>query len=108
MASIPALEKLSASHPNVFHTVGVHPHDSIGMKDEDLAALEKASRHPKCRAIGEIGLDYHYDHSPRDVQIRRLREQLELAARVGQPVVIHSREAEDELLAALTRLRPGA
>ena len=101
MKAIPELEALSEKHTEVFHTVGVHPHDSIEMLDEDLAALAAAAAHPKCRAIGEIGLDYHYAHSPPPVQVRRLREQLDLAIQVKQPIVIHSREAEAELLSAL-------
>jgi TatD DNase family protein len=102
MKSLPLLAGFSDRHENVFHTVGVHPHDSIDMKDEDLKLLEAASRHPKCRAIGEIGLDYHYDHSPREVQRKRLSDQLELAFSLKLPVVIHAREAEEDLLTALT------
>jgi TatD DNase family protein len=102
MKSLPLLAGFSDRNENVFHTVGVHPHDSIDMKDEDLKILEQASKHPKCRAIGEIGLDYHYDHSPREVQRKRLADQLALALSLNLPVVIHAREAEDDLLAALT------
>jgi TatD DNase family protein len=102
MKSLPLLSGFSERNANVFHTVGVHPHDSIDMKDEDLKTLELASKHPKCRAIGEIGLDYHYDNSPRDVQRKRLADQLGLALTVKLPVVIHAREAESDLLEALT------
>lgn len=102
---IATLEKtiaISEAHSNVYHTVGVHPHEAITMKAEDLAILEGAAAHPKCRAVGEIGLDYHYEHSPRDVQIAQLKAQLDLALKVKLPVVIHSRDAEPDLLAALT------
>ncbi|HTL10997.1 MAG TPA: TatD family hydrolase [Bdellovibrionota bacterium] len=99
---ISAVQAISDAHPEVFHAVGVHPHEAAAMKDEDLAALEKAASHPKCRAIGELGLDYYYDHSAHDVQQRRLKEQLDLALKLKQPVVIHSRDAEDDLLKALT------
>jgi TatD DNase family protein len=101
-ASLDKVLRISEKYENVFHTVGFHPHEAITIKDEDLGALEAAAWHPKCRAVGEIGLDYHYDHSPRDVQIKQLELQLEIARKVGQPVVIHSREAEDDLLARLT------
>src|SRR5437763_316539 len=101
--SLETVQKISEKFENVYHTMGFHPHDSIDIKDEDLVALEKAAQHPKCRAVGEIGLDYHYDHSPREVQRRQLEAQLELALRVKLPVVIHARDAEDDLLAALTR-----
>ena len=100
--SIPKVEAISARQPRVFYTVGIHPHQAITMKDGDLALLEAASQNPKCRAIGEIGLDYHYDHSPRDVQHKCLKTQLDLALRVRLPVVIHCREAEEDLLKYLT------
>jgi TatD DNase family protein len=67
-----------------------------------MPTLDKAGRHPKCRAIGEIGLDYHYDHSPRDIQKSALKLQLDLARQLGLPVVIHSRDGEEDLLQALT------
>jgi TatD DNase family protein len=101
-ASLDKVLKISEKYENVFHTVGFHPHEAVTIQDKDLVALEAAARHPKCRAVGEIGLDYHYDHSPRDVQIKQLELQLEIARKVNQPVVIHSREAEDDLLARLT------
>jgi len=103
LASIPKMVEISERHACVYHTVGVHPHEASSLSDEDLAVLEKAASHPKCRAIGEIGLDYHYEHSPRDVQIKRLDQQLDLASRVGLPTVIHSREGEEDLLKSLTR-----
>jgi TatD DNase family protein len=101
VASIEAVEKISSAHEGVYHTVGMHPHDTVDLKDEDLAILEKAAQHPKCRAIGEIGLDYHYDHSPRETQKKRLQDQIELALRLKQPIVIHSRDGEEDLLVAL-------
>ncbi len=101
--SIATVQAISDRHPNVYHTVGVHPHEAISVQPGDLERIRKAAFHPKCRAIGEIGLDYHYDHSPRDVQRRILEEQLMLALELGQPVVIHSRDAEPELLECLTR-----
>lgn len=95
--------EISDRHARVFHTVGVHPHEAAAMKDSDIEQLRRAAAHPKCRAIGEIGLDYHYDHSPRDVQRARLKELLDLALEVKLPVVIHSREGEDDLLPELQR-----
>jgi TatD DNase family protein len=102
ISSIPKVQALSDQYKNVFHTVGVHPHEAVTMKDQDLETLRAAAKHPKCRAIGEIGLDFHYDHSPPDVQQKRLAEQLKLALEVQLPVVIHSREAEEKLLELLT------
>jgi TatD DNase family protein len=103
IATLDAMVAISDQHEHVYHTVGVHPHEAVTISEGDLAILEKAARHPKCRAIGEIGLDYHYDHSPRDIQRKQLDDQLELALRVELPVVIHARDAEEDLLAALTR-----
>jgi len=102
LKSIPELENLSERYPCVYHTVGIHPHEATTLLSEsDLKILEKASQHPKCRAIGEIGLDYHYDHSPKETQKGLLEQQLQLALRIEQPVVIHSREGEEELLSSL-------
>jgi TatD DNase family protein len=102
LASIGEIQSISEKYPQVYHTVGVHPHDAIVLKLEDMPILEKAGRHPKCRAIGEIGLDYHYDHSPKETQKLALKLQLDLARQLGLPVVIHSREGEEDLLQALT------
>ncbi len=103
LSSISEIERISEKNADVYHTVGVHPHDAIEMKDGDIHILESAARHPRCKAIGEIGLDYHYDHSPREIQKARLDEQLELALRVQKPIVIHSREGEEDLLVSLER-----
>jgi TatD DNase family protein len=103
---IPAIGKIasiSEKFPNVFHTVGVHPHEAVEMKDTDIDVLRQASQHQKCKAIGEIGLDYHYDHSPRDVQRLRLEQQLDLAVERRLPIVVHSRDGEEDLLDHLTR-----
>jgi TatD DNase family protein len=106
IATIAAVQAISEKHANVFHTVGVHPHEAVTIGEGDLARLEAAAKHPKCRAIGEIGLDYHYDHSPRDVQRKRFDDQLLIAARLALPVVIHSREGEEDLLASLSAYAP--
>lgn len=102
LASLAAAEDLSEKYPGiVYHTAGIHPHEAATLRDGDLARVEAAALHPRCRAVGEIGLDYHYDHSPRDVQLHQLRSQLDIALRARRPVVIHSREAEADLLPAL-------
>ena len=101
LAMLDAMVAISEKYPQVYHTVGVHPHEAITLQPGDLERIKKAASHPKCRAIGEIGLDYHYDHSPREVQIQQLESQLDLALEVGLPVIIHSREAEEDLLNSL-------
>jgi TatD DNase family protein len=99
--TLPAIQKISDDNKNVFHTAGIHPHDVSKMGSNYLADIKKFAAHPKCRAIGEIGLDYYYEHSPKDVQIKCFNEQLDLAIELNQPVVIHSRDAEDDLLKCL-------
>jgi len=88
--------RLAEKYDYVYATVGVHPHSAKDISDEDLSALLEFSKHDKVVAIGEIGLDYHYDFSPRDIQQKRFREQLEIAVETGLPVVIHSREAHED------------
>ncbi len=100
---IPGMQNISERYPRVFHTVGVHPHEASTIQESDYAVLESAVKHSKCVAIGEIGLDYYYEHSPKDLQILHLERQLDLARRTGKPVVIHSRDAEEVLLPLLDR-----
>jgi TatD DNase family protein len=95
------LESISDRYPNVFHTIGIHPHEAKTLEPEHLNLIRSKSKHPKCRAIGEIGLDYFYDHSPREVQIEQFRAQYLIAADVGLPIVIHARDAEEDLLNGL-------
>jgi len=99
--TLPQVIAISEQFPEVFHTVGQHPHDAKQLTQEGIDVLERAARHPKCRAIGEIGLDYHYDSSPRETQRETFAKLLDLALRVDLPVVIHSREAEEDILSAL-------
>jgi TatD DNase family protein len=89
------------SHDEVFAIVGRHPHETEGFGEADLETVERAAEDPWARAIGETGLDYYRDYSPRDDQRRAFEAQLELAARAGLPVVIHTRAAEDDTFAIL-------
>ncbi|RQD67624.1 MAG: TatD family deoxyribonuclease [Tindallia sp. MSAO_Bac2] len=93
--------RLADTYPEVYAAVGIHPHDAKNMKDGDLKELEELSRHPKVKAIGEIGLDFHYDFSPRDIQRKCFKEQLELAKKLELPVIIHDREAHGEVFEIL-------
>lgn len=92
---------LAAKHPIVYAAVGVHPHDAKTVTRQTTAKLRKLAAHPQVVAIGEIGLDYYRDLSPRDVQRRAFAEQLELAAELDLPVIIHNREATEDTFAAL-------
>lgn len=84
---------LAKKYDFVYATVGVHPHDVEEMKDEDIATLRELSKHSKVLAIGEIGLDYYYDNSPRELQKKWFIEQIRLANECNLPIVVHSRDA---------------
>jgi TatD DNase family protein len=88
---------LAARYPDlVFHTSGVHPHDAALWDDQKNPAAIREAVALGAVAVGECGLDYHYDHAPRDVQRRTLNAQLALAAELKRPVVLHTRDAEDD------------
>ncbi|MGD0500700.1 MAG: TatD family hydrolase [Bryobacteraceae bacterium] len=99
--------RLAGRYPFVYATVGVHPHDASKAGEETFAQLRALAAHPKVVAIGEIGLDYHYDFSPRAAQREVFERQLEIAAASGQPVAIHTREAWEDTV-ALLKARPVA
>src|SRR5579862_3729460 len=90
--------RLADRYPFIYATIGVHPHDASKATPETFERLRELARHPKVLAIGEIGLDYHYDFSPRDVQREVFERQLELARDAGKPIVIHTREAWEDTL----------
>ena len=101
LSSSRAAVALAEKYDFIYAAVGVHPHDAKTVTPEVLAELRILARHPKVVAVGEIGLDYYRDLSPRAVQRRVFADQLALAAELALPVVIHSREAHDDVLAAL-------
>lgn len=88
--------ELAKRYPFIYASVGVHPHDVKDMKEENLEHLIHLAAFEKVVAIGEIGLDYHYEYSPKTVQKLWFREQLKLAKDIDLPVIIHSREASQE------------
>jgi TatD DNase family protein len=89
------------AHDWIYASAGVHPHEAQLATDAHFVQLESLARHPRMLAIGEIGLDYHYDHSPRDVQTQVFRRQLAIARTAKLPIVIHCREAWPDCLAIL-------
>ena len=95
-----ALE-LAEAEKGIYAAVGIHPHDAGGVTPATLQRLEELLRHPKAVALGEIGLDFYYDNSPRPRQEEVFRAQLALAKKAGKPVVLHVREAHGPLLAVL-------
>lgn len=96
-----AAVRLAERYPFIYTTVGVHPHEARLLDDNLYARLKDLSEHPKVIAWGEIGLDYHYDNSPRGVQREAFRRQLRMARERGLPVSIHTREAEADTLEIL-------
>lgn len=90
--------ELSKRHREVFAAVGFHPHDASSCSEENLLAIEELSREEKVVAIGEIGLDYHYDFSPRDTQKEWFARQIALAAKLRLPIIIHNRESHQDML----------
>jgi TatD DNase family protein len=92
---------IAERHDNVFCTVGTHPHNAAEEPDVTVDELVTLARHPKVVGIGEAGLDYHYDHSPRDQQAASFRIHIAAARETGLPLVIHSREAEADTAAIL-------
>jgi TatD DNase family protein len=95
-------------YPFIYATIGVHPHDASKATPESFARLRELAAHPRVVAVGEIGLDYHYDFSPRDVQRSVFAQQLEIAAGAALPIVIHTREAWDDTIAILREHWRGA
>jgi TatD DNase family protein len=93
---------ISEAHPEVFFTIGTHPHNAAEEPAVAAATIIDAVRHPRCVAVGEAGLDFHYDKSPRDVQERVFRTHIEAARESRLPLVIHARNADDEMIRILT------
>ncbi|MDE0212615.1 MAG: TatD family hydrolase [Deltaproteobacteria bacterium] len=89
--------RLAEEHPGVYATVGMHPHDAKDVAAEDMERLRELSRHPKVVAIGETGLDFHYDHSPRRVQRDMFERFVALAVETALPIVVHNRESDREV-----------
>jgi TatD DNase family protein len=95
-----AAVRVAELYPPVFATVGVHPNDATKLTADTLGRLRTLLNHPKVLALGEIGLDYHWD-TPKDLQMPLFRDQLAMAAEAGKPVIIHTRDAWDDTMAVL-------
>jgi len=91
--------------PSVFCTIGIHPHEGVKYSESIAQFLREKAQHPRVVAIGEIGLDYYYNQSPRDEQILAFREQLKIAEEVGLPVEIHTRDAEEDTISILKEFK---
>jgi TatD DNase family protein len=93
--------ELSETHPDVSATVGMHPHDAALLDDDIQAELEALARKDTVVAVGEVGLDYHYMHSPEAAQRDVFRRMIDLAKQLGKPIVVHTRSAPEQTLAML-------
>jgi TatD DNase family protein len=98
---LPEVIEIASSDPDIWCTVGVHPHEAQATPDTIMDRLVEMIPHPKVVGIGETGLDFHYDHSPRERQTELFRAQCRLARAAGLPVVVHSRNADTETAAIL-------
>jgi TatD DNase family protein len=96
--TIPTTLRLTEQYDFIYAAVGWHPQDAKDMTPEDLPWIEELCLREKVVAIGEIGLDYHWDTSPRDTQARVFREQIRLARKLGMPIVIHNRDAHKDVV----------
>lgn len=94
---------LAETYPQVYAAVGIHPHEAKTLNEDVLTELRALAQHPKVVAIGEIGLDYYRDLSPRPVQRQAFQQQLALARELGKPIIIHDREAHQDVMNTLRR-----
>ncbi|MDY0404049.1 TatD family hydrolase [Virgibacillus sp. 179-BFC.A HS] len=99
--TIPLAIEIAEKYEHIYASVGWHPVDAIDMTPQDLQWIEDLSSHPKVVAIGEMGLDYHWDKSPKDVQMDVFRQQIHLAKKVNMPIIIHNREATEDIIRIL-------
>lgn len=97
----PRALEIAHSHPSVYAILGVHPHNAREIDEETYPTLRKLCADEKVRAYGEIGLDFYRNLSPRDIQLKRFREQIQFARELGLPIVVHDREAHQETLEIL-------
>ncbi|HJV30765.1 MAG TPA: TatD family hydrolase [Bacillales bacterium] len=93
--------ELADQYDFIYASVGWHPVDAIDMTEEDLKWIEELSSHPKVVALGEMGLDYYWDKSPKDIQQEVFRKQIRLAKKVKLPIIIHNREATSDIIEIL-------
>ncbi len=93
---------IAERYENIYCSVGIHPHEAGGEPEVDTAKLVELARHPKVVGIGETGLDYYYEHSDRDVQIASFRSHIAAARETGLPLIVHTREADDDTASILS------
>jgi TatD DNase family protein len=97
---------IAESRDWIYTSVGIHPHDAVKVEDRHYSLLEDLAGHSRVLAVGETGLDYYYDNSPRDIQREVFRRQLALANKLNLPVIIHTRDADEDTIALLKEVNP--
>jgi len=102
-----ACVRLAESHADIWCTAGLHPHEAGGPPEDWATSVRELLDHPRVVAVGECGLDFHYDFAPREAQFQVLEAQIAMAAETGLPLVVHSRSADAEMTDALRRLPAG-
>jgi TatD DNase family protein len=100
--SLDRVRALSELHKEVYFTSGIHPHEAKDWTNDLMSQIQVLSAHPRCLAIGELGLDYFYEHSGKEFQIAALEAQLSFALQIGKPIVFHTRQADEDTVAILT------
>lgn len=90
--------ELAEKYDSIYAAVGIHPHDSKDWNESNVVKLEELAKNKKVVAIGEIGLDYYYDFSPREIQIKAFEDQIDLALKLNLPIIVHNREANNDIL----------
>lgn len=102
LETLPQTQAIAEQFDGVFFTAGIHPHEAqVTSEREYITSLREYAKHPKCRGIGEAGLDYYYKHSPPEVQKEVFVQQSNLAVETGLPMIVHTRDAEDDQLVLL-------
>lgn len=96
--SLERVRDLAEKFPQVYFSSGIHPHDAKDFTPEIFARVQALAAHPRCVAIGELGLDFYYDHSSPEIQFRALEEQMLFSARVGKPIIVHTRDADADTI----------
>ncbi|MFL6244680.1 MAG: TatD family hydrolase [Thermoanaerobaculia bacterium] len=99
----PQAVAIAQQHEDVWAAVGFHPHDAKDCDDAAFAEIERLAREPRVVAIGECGLDYHYDYSPRETQRAVFERHIELAKRLDKPIIVHNRESTSDMVEILSR-----
>jgi TatD DNase family protein len=95
------VKSISETHEQIYYSQGIHPHDAKNATLADFEKIKSRSQEPKMVAIGEIGLDYHYNNSPKDIQLKVFETQLQIAVSEDLPVIIHTREADEDTISLL-------